>query len=549
VKRIGVAFSLCLLLLAACSKEKPVQPQTAVAEDESTPVDGGTLMRRLEGDIKTFNPVTIDSRYDHYVAAYLFVPLLQLDSNLLPSTNGSLTDKYEISADGKAYTFHLNPKATFSDGSPVLASDVLFTLAKIVDPKSESAQFAGQFEQWDPATSHADDATHTVIIAFKEVLAPQLVSFTMLRPIPRHVYAQGDFKTAFIMTATGSGPYRVVRRVPGKEILLERRSDFWGVRPHIQNILFKVVGDDSTAWQAVKRGDIDETMINSDAWTRESRRPELQKILDFRRFYMLSYNFVAWSTRDPILSDKRMRRALAECVDLQSVITNLYQGTARAMNGPFTPDQWAFNPEVPVIQYNPADATKVFNSLGWRDTDGDGILDKDHKPFALEMFVVGGNSASNPFAQLFQSELKNVGVDLKVTALDPSGMMQRVMSGNFQTCYMGFELDPDPDPRALFHSSQFPPNGQNLTFYKNPAADALMDQGRRELDHSKRIAIYRELHAILADDQPFTWTVQVSTKWAVSKRVKNVRESKGYGLYLWYPGELDWWIPKSQQKK
>ena len=550
MKRIGVAFSLCLLLIgAACSKEKPVQPQIAVVEDETTPVDGGTLMRRLEGDVKTLNPVLIDTRYDHYVASYLFTPLLQLDSNLFPTANGSLTDKYEISADGKAYTFHLNPKATFSDGTPVLASDVLFTLAKIVDPKSESAQFASQFEQWDPANSHADDATHTVIIAFKEVLAPQLVSFNMLRPIPQHVYSQGDFKTAFTMTATGSGPYRVVRRVPGKEILLERRPDFWGVRPHIQNILFKIIGDDNTAWQAVKRGDVDESMINSDAWLRESRRPELQKILDFRRFYTLSYNFVAWSTRDPILSDKRMRRALAECVDLQSVITNLYQGTARAMNGPFTPDQWAYNPEVPVIQYNPADATKVFNSLGWRDTDGDGILDKNHKPFALEMFVVGGNSASNPFAQLFQSELKNVGVELKVTALDPSAMLERVMSGNFQTCYMGFELDPDPDPRALFHSSQFPPAGQNLTFYKNPAADALIEQGRRELVHSKRVAIYRQLHAILADDQPFTWTVQVSTKWAISKRVKNVRESKGYGFFLWYPGELDWWIPKSQQKK
>ena len=78
MKRIGVASSLCLLLIgAACSKEKPVQPQIAVVEDETTPVDGGTLMRRLEGDVKTLNPVLIDTRYDHYVASYLFTPLLQ----------------------------------------------------------------------------------------------------------------------------------------------------------------------------------------------------------------------------------------------------------------------------------------------------------------------------------------------------------------------------------------------------------------------------------------------------------------------------------------
>lgn len=543
VKRIRVALALSVLLLGACSKEKPVQPQ-AVVEDETTPVDGGTLIRRLEGDIKGLNPVLIDSRYDHYVAAYLFTPLLQLDANLLPSTTGSLTEKYEISADGKAYTFHLNPKATFSDGTPVRASDVVFTIARIVDPKSESAQFAGLFEQWDPARTHADDAHNTVVVAFKEVLAPQLVSFTTVRVIPQHVYSQGDFKTAFTNSAVGTGPYKLVRRVPGKEILLERRTDFWGVRPHIQNILFKVIGDDNTAWQAVKRGDIDETMISSDVWTRESHRPELLQTLDFRRFYTLSYNFIAWNGRDPILADKRIRRALAECVDLQSVISNFYHGTARAMNGPFTPDQWSYNPDVPVIQYNPAEAKKVFNSLGWLDTDGDGILDKDHKPFTLEMFVVGGNIASNPFAQIFQSELKNIGVELKITTVDPSAFIQRVMAGNFQTCYLAWELDPDPDPRALFHSSQFPPAGQNIVYYKNPAADALIDQGRRELDRTRRIAIYRQLHALLADDQPYTWTVQVSTKWAITKRVKNVKESKGWGLYLWYPGELDWWISK-----
>ncbi len=548
VNRIRVAFALSLLLFGACSKEGPVQPLAPIPDD-TTPVDGGTVIRRLEGDVKTLNPVLIESKYDHYVASYLFTPLLQLDSNLLPTTTGSLTDKYEISADGKEYTFHLNPKATFSDGTPVRASDVVFTMARIVDPKSEAAQFAGMFELLDPAKTRADDPHNTVVIAFKDVLAPQLTSFTMVRPIPRHVYSQGDFKSAYAMTAVSSGPFKLVRRVVGKEILLERRADFWGVKPHFQNVLFKVISDDNTAWQAVKRGDIDETIISSDVWINESRRPELQKILDFRRFYTLNYNFIGWNEHDPLLADKRVRRALASCVDLQSIITNLYHGTARAMNGPFTPDQWSYNPEVPVIQYDPAETKRVLNSLGWVDTDGDGILDKNKKPFALEMFVVGGNGPSGPFAQLFQSELKNIGVDLKITTLDASAFIERVMSGNFQTCYLSWDLDPDPDPRALFHSSQLPPNGQNVVFYSNPAADALMDQGRRELDHTKRIAIYRRLHALLAEDQPYTWTIQVSLKWAVSKRIRNVRESKGWGLYLWYPGELDWWIPAAQQKK
>ena len=545
VSRIRNAFALSLLLLAACSKEQPIQPQPVV-EDDSTPADGGTIVRRLQSDVNTLNPVLMDSLYDHALAAYLFTPLLQLDANLSPTTAGSLTDKYEVAADGKQYTFHLNPKATFSDGTPVRASDALFTLNKIVDPKSESAQFAGWFEKLDPAGTRAID-DHTLVVAFKEALAPQLGAFNGVRVIPERTYAQGDFKTAFSMSAVGSGPYRLVRRVPGKEILLERRADFWGVKPHIQNVLFKIVSDDNTAWNAVKRGDIDETIIGSDIWVRDRQRPDLQKTIDFRRFYMLSYNYIAWNANDPLLGDKRVRRALAMCVDLQSVINDLYHGTARAMSGPFTPDQWSYNPEVPVIQFNPTEGKRILSSLGWLDTDGDGIIDKNHKPFSLEMVIASGNNTSVAFAQLLQSDLQKIGVELKISPLDGSAFIQRVLTGNYQSAYFAWDLDPDPDPYALYHSSQLPPGGQNFVYYKNAAADALMDQGRHELNHAKRVTIYRQLHAILADDQPYTWTIQVSAKWAISKRVKNVKESKGWGLFFWYPGELDWWIPKSQQ--
>jgi peptide/nickel transport system substrate-binding protein len=547
VKRIHIAFALSLLLLSACSKEKAVQP-LAVVEDETTPVDGGTVIRRLEGDITTLNPLLTVSRTEHFVAFYLFTPLLQFDANLLPTTAGSLSDKYEVSQDGRDYTFHLNPKATFSDGTPVRASDVLFTLRKIVDPKSEAAGIAGGFQKLDLSRSRALD-DHTVVVAFTETLAPQATFFPYVRVIPEHVYSQGDFKTAFANTVVGSGPYRLIRRVPGKEILLDRRENYWGVRPHIQSVLFKIISDTDTAWSAMKRGDIDESTITSDTWMMERARPDLQKTLDFRRFYMLNYNFIAWNPHDPFLADKRVRRALSMCVDLQSVINNLYRGTARAMTGPFTPEQWSYNPDVPVIQYNPDEAKRVLNSLGWLDSDGDGILDKDGKPLRLEMLIGAGSSTSLLFTQLYQSDLKKIGVDLKITSQDPATFIDRVMSGNYPTAYLSWDLDPDPDPFAIFHSSQFPQAGQNIVYYKNQAADALIDAGRRELNHSKRVAIYRQLHALLADDQPYTWATQVSVKWAINKRIKNVKEGKGWGLFLWYPGELDWWIPKSQQQR
>ena len=536
-------FATALLLLAACRNERPLPP--IAVEDETTPQDGGTVIRRLDGDISSLNPILGSSTWDVYVAFYLFTPLVYFDSSL--QVIPGLAQKWEISDDGKQYTFHLNPAATFSDGTPVRASDVLFTLKKIVDPQTEAARVAGGFEQLDLRASRVID-DHTILVAFKEALAPQLTRFNDVMVLPEHVYSKGNFKTDFATTAVGSGPYRLVRRTPGSEIVLQKRPDYWGERPHLDGVVFKVIVEDSTAWNAMKRGDIDETIIPADTYQMESHQPDLMKTIDFRRFYTLQYNYVAWNNRHPLLGDKRVRRALAACIDLQSIVANLYHGTARAMNGPFTPDQWSYNPDVPVIQYDPEGAKRTLNSLGWLDTNGDGILDKDGKPFRLEMLITGGSSPSTPFAQLFQAELKKIGVQMDVTTLDPSTFIQRALAGNYAAAYLSWDLEPDPDPFALFHSSQIPPHGQNFVFYSNPEADRLMEEGRRELRHSERVKIYRQLHALLADDQPYTWTVQVSSKWAVNKRLRNVNDSKGKGLFGWYPGELGWWIPRSQRR-
>ena len=537
-------FALAVLLLAiACRNERPLPPVKAV--DETTPQDGGTIIRRLPADPITLNPVLAASHWDRFVDTYLFTPLVNFDQNL--EVSPGIAMKWDISSDGKVYTFHLNPAATFSDGSPVLASDVLFTLKKIADPQTEAVQIASGFEQVDLKGTHVID-DRTIAIAFKVAYSPQLTQFYNLMVIPEHVYAKGNFKTDYASKPVGAGPYRLVRRDPGKEIVLERRPDFWGDKPYLQTVIFKIIVDDTTAWNAMKRDDIDETQIPSDTWLMESKRPELLKTIDFRRFYTLQYNYVPWNNRDPLLSDKRVRRALSMCVDLQSIINNLYHGTARAMNGPFTPDQWAYNPDVPVVKYDPAGAQHILNSLGWLDTDGDGILDKDHKPFKLEMLITGGNSPSAPFAQLFQAELKKIGVQLELTTLDPSAFIQRILAGNYSCAYLSWDLDPDPDPFPLFHSSQMPPHGQNIVFYSNPQADALIEAGRREFKQSERVKIYRQFHALLADDQPYTWTIQVSSKWAVSKRLRNVNDSKGWGLFGWYPGELGWWVPKNQRR-
>ena len=546
MKRWPSSLLFVVFLIVGCSRdERPLErtvvtPPPAVSDD--TPQDGGTLVRRLEADIHSLNPVLASTKYESHVQNYIFTPLINVDANL--NVIAGLAESWEVSPDGKRYTFKLNEKATFSDGKPVRAGDVLFTLRKIVDPAAQSVQFAGNFELFDSASSRVVDE-HTVEVAFREPLASQLIRFNQLFVLPEHVYGRGDFAKDHNAIAVGSGPYKLVRFTSGTEIVLERRPDYWGTRPHIQSVVFKVITDHATAWNAVQRGDVDETILQSDTWVREHNNRALQTKLEFQRFYMRMYNYVAWNNRNALLSDKRVRRALGMCMPTESVINNLFHGTARAMSGPFTPDEWAYNPTVPVVRYDPVEAKRILASVGWLDTNGDGVLDKGGKPFRLTMLVLSRSGTTMQFAQLLQGELKKIGVQMEINVSDAAVAFERILAGNYEAAYLAWELDPDPDVFALFHSKARPPaSGQNFVFYSNPEVDQLIDAGRRELDQSKRKDIYHRVHTILAEDQPYLWVVQVSTKWAVNRRVKGVKVSPAFGPYLWYPGELGWWLAK-----
>ena len=495
-------------------------------------------MRRLESDVNTLNYILHTTDYERFVLSYLYDPLVDIDDRLLPIPGAATS--WSVSPDGKAYTFHLDPRSTFSDGTPLRASDVLFTVRKIVD--ESSPQFSSFFEGLDrSSTAVIDD--HTIRVAFREPRAAQIYAFN-IGILPEHVYGRGDFKRDFNATAVGNGPYRLVRREAGREILLQRRDDYTRARPPIQSILFKVIADDATAWAAMKRGDLDEMRVTNDRWFYEKDRPEVKRLIDFRSFYQLQYNCIAWNSRHPLFRDAAVRRALGMCFDRKTVIEGLYHGQARAITGPFTPDQWAYDPSVPPLPHDPQAAGKLLDDAGWREKNG--VRQKNGKKLAFDMLVPAGSSPSTTQSQVFQDALKAIGVETKVTPIDSAAFFDYLMAGKYEAAMVGWSADPDPDVYSLFHSKQFPPAGLNVTYTAIPEADRLIEEGRRELVLQKRAAIYHRLHRVLADDQPYTWTLQVATKWAINKRVKNVKVSSGFGLYLWSPGPMSWRLSEGQ---
>lgn len=527
--RFAALFAFATLALVACSGEKK---QSAHATAPSR------IIRRLESDVNTLNYVLQTTDYEHYVLQYLYDPLVDLDQDLRPIPG--LATKWEIGDGGRSYTLHLEPRATFDDGTPLRASDVVFTINKIIS--SNSPQYSAWFEGLDSAATKALD-DHTVRVVFKEPLVTRLYSFN-IGVLPEHVYSKGNFATDFNDRAVGCGAYKLVRRESGHAVVLARRDGYWRAQPGISEVVFRVVADDQVAWKAVQRGDLDETRVPNDIYLHEKDRPELREKLEFLNIFPLTYNCVPWNERSAIFADARVRRAMAMAFDRDGIIARLYKGQARAMTGPFAPDQWANDPSVKPPPYDPAGAAKLLAEAGWRDSDGDSVLDRNGKKLEFEIAVPSGNKASAEQSQILQQSLKSIGVVANIAISDPATFWDKVTKGEWQAPFIAWAMDPDPDPYSLFHSTQAPPKGLNIIGYSNPAVDKLLVAGRTEFDPAKRTAIYHELHRILANDQPYLWIVQPAMKYAVSKRITNVNVSKGFGLFNWYPGPLGWKIAR-----
>lgn len=529
-----------LLLLAACSRETPAPPPPAATPKPATPaqtgpVDGGRISIRMEADPDTLNPVLQTTEDEKQVLAYLFDPLVDLDErgNPKPATAA----RWEVLDGGKTYVLHLDPRAVFSDGKPVLASDVVFTLGKIVG--DESTQFAGWFSSLDLEQTKAVDE-RTVRVVFKEPRVAQLLAFN-IAVLPEHVYGKGDF--ASIRKVVGNGPYVLISREVGRSIVLRRNAKYWRERPHIEHVTFRLVADDTVAWNALKRGDLDVGRVNNSTWQRAKDEPGVQETIAFHNIYLLSYNCILWNLSDPKLNDVRVRRALAMSFDRRTVIERLYFGHARPVTGPFTPEQWANNPNVLPIEFNLQGAAALLSSAGWRDTNADGVLDRNGEPFAIRLLIPAGNQATLDQSQILQDALAKIGVKLEISPVDGATLFEHVLGRNYQAAFVAWVNEPDPDPYALFHSSQVPPAGLNAVGYSNAEADQLIDAARKEFDPARRTELYHQLHEILARDQPYLWTVQVGMKWAVNKRVQNVRASPaGLGLFVWHPGPRVWWV-------
>jgi peptide/nickel transport system substrate-binding protein len=212
---------------------------------------------------------------------------------------------------------------------------------------------------------------------------------------------------------------------------------------------------------------------------------------------------------------------------------------ARLVSGPYPPGSPPNSPSVPPPAYDPAQSARLLDEAGWRPGP-DGIRRKGGKKASLDVVFRAQARTDSNLVEILRNAYEKIGVRLVGQALDSAVYAKRGQAGEFDGYLTGqFFLPPNFDPYPYYHSSQFPPKGQNVGFYRNPEADRVMEAARLEIDPARRLELYREIHRLLAADPPADFLWGADQNWAIAKRVEGVVVSP-IGLFHFLPGPLGW---------
>jgi peptide/nickel transport system substrate-binding protein len=227
------------------------------------------------------------------------------------------------------------------------------------------------------------------------------------------------------------------------------------------------------------------------------------------------------------------------------MIEPVFEGLAVLASGPFPPVSWAFNPNVKPLPYDPEEAARLLAEAGWKDTDGDGWLDKDGEIFEFEFLGLAGDPEAKMIIELALEHYKDIGVKLNPLFLEWGDFVSRLDPPRraFEAFFLGFGVAVDPDPHVYYHSSQAE-WGFNDTNFVNAKVDELIEAGRRTLDPEKRKEIYWELHALLNELQPVSFMFHEEALVGLDKRFRGVKPSP-IGM-LW--NIEHWWVPEELRK-
>jgi ABC-type transport system substrate-binding protein len=468
----------------------------------SQPPDPHTLVMIIESSPTDLDPrVGIDAQSER-IDELIFDALLTRDEHL--NVQPGLAEKWEI-PDPLTYIFHLHRGVTFYDGQPLTSRDVKWTFDSLLQGKIRSTKTSAY--RFVDHIDVPDD--FTVVFHLKEPYASLLwnLSEGAIGIVPYGALAE------MTRNPIGSGPFKFVSAEPDKEVILARNDNYWGARARLSRVRFTVVPDPTTRALELRKGSADLAInaLTADTVVALEGQPNLK--IERGPGTILSY--MGFNTRDPILSDVRVRQAIACAIDRRPILQYIWRGFARPASSVLPVQSWAYDPNVIGFTYDPEKARHLLDAAGYRPHNG--------VRFHLTM-KTSTEESTRLLAAVFQQQFRDVGIALDIRTFEFATFLADVTTGSFQVYslrWIGGNEDPDIFDTA-FHSHNFPPAGRNRGFYSNPRLDALIDQARRETDQTVRKRLYFAVQEILARDVPSINLWYYDNVLVHTRRVRNV---------------------------
>lgn len=528
-----------LLLILSCAKDDRDEGPAAVREADGVPAYGDILVEGSIGDASNLIPLLATDSASHGISGLIFNGLVKYDRNL--NIVGDLAESWEISGDGLVITFRLRKGVRWHDGQPFTAEDVLFTYRLTVDPKTPTA-YAGDFLKVKKA--EVLDA-HTFRVSYDKPFAPALMSWGA-SVMPKHLMEGRDVtKSPLARHPVGTGPYRFKEWKTGQKIVLVSNTDYFEGRPYLDGRVMRIIPDMATMFLELRARGIDTMGLTPLQYTRQTETRYFRTHFRKYRYLSFAYTYMGFNLQNPMFSDKRVRQALAHAVDKGELIDGILLGLGKESTGPFKPGTWQYNPDVRRYPSDPKRALQLLAEAGWRDTDGDGVLDRNGQRFEFELLVNQGNEVRAKTAEIVQRRLAELGISVKIRVIEWAAFIKEFINKRrFDAVILGWTIPMDPDLYDVWHSSKTGPSELNFVSYRNAEVDDLLERGRSTFDRAERKRCYDRIQEILAEDQPYIFLYVPDALPIFNARIRGIDPAPvGIGHNV-----IKWYVSKEEQK-
>ncbi len=527
------ALGLCVPAIGASGAPAPGGLHRLAMRGQES---GGTLIVSVPFDLfSVYNPLI--SMTD----LAMFSNLMRFDQQLLPTPQ--LAKSWEISEDGLVYTFHLVDNATWHDGNPVTAADVVFTITEALKPEVNFLyRFTLQVNGVDVAPEAVDD--YTVKITLPSPSATFLAHMAapwVLQVAPKHLLeGENQDTTSFNTAPVGSGPFKFVEQVDGDHLTLARHDGYFEGTPLLDEIIFRPITDMQARLAAFQAGETDI----------DNREEDLISTAQFGEVegatpYILETPYVQQFTvncEDPLFTDARVRQAIAYALDRPAMVRTVIGDEAYAALSVMGPGHWAYNASVPTYSYDVEKAKALLDEAGW--VDNGGVREKDGVKFSFTNHA--WRDFERGYAPLIQQYLAEVGIEMKIDAVPDYTTIETIRQDpKSQSLFYG-SIDYEPgELHQYFHSSQFTPTGLNVWHYANAEVDAWLEEGLATTDQAARTEIYAKVQdKLIADCVTIPMHVHLNNLIVRTDRVSGYAEPVGNWLGVLFTSP--WTLAKTE---